>query len=196
MALLLDPAVRAALGAAIEGLRPTVRGVAWVTPENLHLTLKFLGGVEPARLDAVLAALGPAAAGVAPFDAAVRGLGAFPTASRPRVIWAGVVEGAGAMGELAARVDLALAALGFPREARPFTAHVTLGRVRVPRREPALAGALQAAAGRDFGRVRVARVSLMRSDLSPHGARYTELGGAALGPVSDSADIDGIPGPS
>jgi len=188
--------VRAALGAAVEGLRPATRGIAWVAIENLHLTLKFLGGVEAARLGDVLAALRQAAAGAVPFELAIRGLGAFPSVTRPRVIWAGVVEGAGAMGELAARVDLALAALGFPREARPFTAHVTLGRVRVPRREPALAGALQAAAGRDFGRVRVARVSLMRSELSPQGARYTELGSAALGHVSDSPDIDGIPGPS
>lgn len=196
MALLLDPAVRAALGAAIEGLRPAARGVAWVAPDNLHLTLKFLGGVDADRLGDVLAALAPAAAGVAPFDAVVRGLGAFPTAPRPRVIWAAVVEGAEALAALAARVDGALAALGFPRATRPFAPHVTLGRVRVPRREPALAAALAAGAARDFGRVRLARVSLMRSELSPRGSRYTELGSAPLGAVSDSPDIDGTAGPS
>jgi 2'-5' RNA ligase len=91
-----------------------------------------------------------------------------------------VGPGAAGLAELAARVDAALARLGFPREPRPFSPHVTLGRVRVPRRDQALAAALGAAAGRDFGAWRIDRVSLMRSDLSPRGARYTELAGVAL----------------
>jgi 2'-5' RNA ligase len=110
------------------------------------------------------------------------GLGAFPTPTRPRVIWAGTAP-APAFVALAEGVDRALAALGFPPETRGFTAHVTLGRVRVPRHEPALADALEAAAARPFGTLPVARVSLMRSELSPRGARYTELAGWALSPA-------------
>jgi 2'-5' RNA ligase len=117
---------------------------------------------------------------VAAFEAAVRGLGAFPTPTRPRVIWAGVSEGADTMVELAGRVDTALAVLGFPPEARPFSPHVTLGRVRVPRRDPALAEALAGGEGREFGRVRVGRVALMQSRLSPKGSEYTELAGVPL----------------
>jgi len=190
VALLLDDPVRAKLGAAIERLRPAARGVAWVPPENLHLTLKFLGAVPPARLADVLAALAPAAGGVEPFEAILRGVGAFPTATRPRVIWAGVVGGEKALVALATRVDAALAPLAFAREARPFVPHVTLGRVRVPRRDAALTRALTAEADRDFGRLRLARVSLMRSDLWSRGHRYTELGGVALGAASVSRDID------
>lgn len=104
----------------------------------------------------------------------VRGLGAFPTPRRARVLWAATAD-APAFVALAAAVDRALVALGFPAEARRFTPHVTLGRVREPRPDPALASALTAAATRPFGTLRVARVSLMRSDLSPRGARYTEL---------------------
>jgi 2'-5' RNA ligase len=76
-------------------------------------------------------------------------------------------------------VDGALASLGFPPETRVFSAHVTLGRVRAPRANPRLAEAL--ASGEVFGRQRVDRLVLMRSDLSPRGARYTELDGAPLG---------------
>jgi 2'-5' RNA ligase len=156
------------------------RHVAWVAPGKLHLTLKFLGNVDQARVEEIVAALRGAAAGVAAFEAAVRGLGAFPTPTRPRVIWAGVSEGADTMVELAGRVDTALAILGFPREARPFSPHVTLGRVRVPRRDPALAEALAGGEGREFGRVRVGRVALMQSRLSPKGSEYTELAGVPL----------------
>jgi len=175
--------VRARLAAAVDELRraAAAHGVGWVRPENLHLTLKFLGPVDEPRLVDVRAALAGAAALAAPFELAVAGLGAFPTPARPRVVWAGVDRGGAALAALAGAVEDALAPLGVPREARAFSAHVTLGRVRQPRGDPALAAALAAAAGRGFGVLRVARLSLMRSDLSPNGARYTEIDGWALG---------------
>lgn len=180
MAVLLPEGVRAALAREIERLRLVARGVAWVAPENLHVTLKFLGEVDEARLPSLREALAGAAAPVPPFDLAVRGLGAFPSVGRPRVIWAGLGEGADAAAELARRVDEALASLGFPREDRPFAGHVTLGRVREPRRHPALTAAIEAGGGRDFGLVRVDAAALMQSRLSPHGARYTRLESAPL----------------
>jgi 2'-5' RNA ligase len=149
-------------------------------PDNVHLTVKFLGGVDETRLADVTAALTRAARGASPFDLAVRGVGAFPSATRPRVLWAGVTEGAAALAGLAADVDTALAALGFPREERAFSPHVTFGRMREPRRQPALASALAAAAALDFGRIHVTKLSLMRSDLSPRGARYSELAAIQL----------------
>lgn len=127
-------------------------------------------------MDALRGALaGPA------FELELRGLGAFPTRGRPRVLWVGAGQGAAAATALAARVDAALAPLGFPPEPRPFTSHVTLGRVRAPRPNPALAEALAAAADRAFGQARVAAVALMRSQPSPAGSRYTELAALPLG---------------
>lgn len=181
MAILLDDAIRGKLGAAIDELKLTARDVAWVATGNLHLTVKFLGEVAEDRIETVAGALTGAVVGVDAFDARVEGLGAFPSATRPRVVWAGVTVGAGTMANLAGRVDEALTALGFAREGRPFSPHVTLGRVRQPGRIPALTEALRDAAGRGFGRLRVARVTLMRSELSPRGARYTELAAASLG---------------
>jgi 2'-5' RNA ligase len=175
--VLLPDAVRQRLASEIERLRPHATDVAWVAPANLHVTLKFLGQVDEARVPVLVDALRAAAAGHRALDVAVRGLGAFPTPSRPRVLWAGLADAAG-LAPLADAVDAACGALGFPRETRPFAAHVTLGRVREPRRQPQLAEAL--ARDTEFGRLRVARVSLMRSELSPRGARYTELAGLSL----------------
>ncbi len=152
-----------------------------MAPENFHLTVKFLGAVDGARVPDIAGALAEAAAGVTPFGLTLRGLGAFPSAARPRVIWAGTADGAADLAALAGHVERALAALGFPAEERPFSAHVTLGRVRTPRRNPRLAQALAAAADVELVSVPVARVSLMRSELSPRGARYSELAGHPLG---------------
>ena len=142
--------------------------------DNYHLTLKFLGSVDEARLAEIAAAIGGAVTAVEPFDIAVRGLGAFPTVDRARVLWAGVSAGASPLAALADAVEGRLAALGFAREARAFSAHVTLGRVREARRNPTLAEALTRAAHVELGSARVDHVRLMQSRLSPQGARYEE----------------------
>jgi RNA 2',3'-cyclic 3'-phosphodiesterase len=180
VAVLLPDDLRSRLGLEIDGLRRHAPGIAWVAAENLHITLKFLGGVDEARVAEIGGALRGAAT-IPAFDVSVQGLGAFPTLARPRVVWAGTAAAPGFV-RLAEGVDRALVALGFPAEARGFTPHVTLGRVREPRRNLPLAGALGAGATRAFGTLRVARVSLMRSELSPLGARYNELAGIALPP--------------
>ena len=169
--------MRERLAEEVERLRRVAGDVAWVTPANFHLTLKFLGRVETSRLPAVTAALAEAVAACPPFDLGLRDLGAFPSRTRPRVLWVGIDEGAEAAGRLASRVDEALAGLGFERETRPFSAHITLGRVREPRRNARLAAALSGGA---YGRQRTGHLSLMRSDLSPRGVRYTELAAVPL----------------
>jgi 2'-5' RNA ligase len=173
--VLLGDDVRARLGEEIARLRGLSRNVVWTVPENLHVTLKFLGPIEidqRARVAASLARVAPAVPG---FAITLRGLGAFPSLTRPRVIWGGVDDGAHALTGLAGAVERALVPLGFAAEERGFAPHVTLGRVRQPRRDPTLAEALALAATRDFGAVRVDRIALMRSDLSPKGARHGEL---------------------
>jgi 2'-5' RNA ligase len=161
-------------------MRRVAGGVGWVATDNLHVTVKFLGQVPLSRLGEIADAVARAVSGAQGFDLAIQGLGAFPTASRPRVVWAGLGDGAEPLRALAARVEDALAALGFEREARAFSPHVTLGRVREPRRDPRLEAAILAGAAEPFGTVRVERVCVMRSELSPRGARYSELSAATM----------------
>ncbi len=188
LALLLSEDTRAAVGAEIERLRPFSRAVAWVPPPNLHFTLKFLGEQSETRLREVMEALADARVDAAPFALALHGLGAFPGMQRPRILWVGVAEGALAARALQAAVERALDHRGFARESRPWHPHLTIGRVFDEgrwRREagPPLRGAVAEAARRSFGTVPVTRIVLMRSDLSPRGARYSELDSIELGPA-------------
>ncbi len=114
----------------IEELARTPADVKWVQADNLHLTLKFLGDVETNSLHEVCAAVQRAADETAPFALEIRGAGAFPNLQRPRTVWLGVGEGAEAMTELAQRIESALQGLGYPREARRFSPHLTIGRAR------------------------------------------------------------------
>jgi 2'-5' RNA ligase len=171
-------------------LRAAVPRASWVRQGNFHLTLRFLGDVEGDRVREIGDALAAAAAAVNAFDLALRGLGAFPTAAQPRIVWVGA--SGDNLGALAAAVDGALERIGIPREARAFSGHVTLGRLRAergagpgrrggPEGLPALARALGQGAAADVGRTRVSHIALMQSQLSPRGALYTELRAAPLG---------------
>jgi len=186
VAILLDETVRAAVAAVAERLRPLGGSVAWVPAANLHLTLQFLGEQPEERLAAAEAALDAAAARSAPIETALHGIGAFPGLEQPRILWVGLAQGAPEVRALQARVAEALAREGFPREERPWHPHLTIGRVHDDRRwrreaGPALRQALAQAAATRFGTLRISEVALMRSDLSPRGARYTLRRAAVLG---------------
>jgi len=185
VALCLDEVTRAAVAAQIERLRPLSRAVAWVPPQNLHLTLKFLGAQSDARLAEAVRALEEAATLRAPFALGLHGLGAFPGMECPRILWVGVAEGALDARALQSAVEGMFESRGFSRESRPWHSHLTIGRVFDPRRwrrdaTPALREAIARAAATSFGIVPVTRVVLMRSDLSPSGARYSELRSVSL----------------
>jgi 2'-5' RNA ligase len=178
VAIDVEPAVRAALGALQAELAAVRADVRWVRPDGLHVTLKFLGAVAPDRLDAVRAGLALALAGQPALRVRVGGLGAFPSWRRPRVVW--VALAGDGLSALAARVEAALSALGFPAESRPFTPHLTLGRVNSPRGWPALEALLKAHLQDNFGGSRVDAVTLYRSTLQAGGAVYTPLWTIAL----------------
>jgi 2'-5' RNA ligase len=186
VAVVLDEGVRSAVAAAIERFRPLGSAVAWVPPRNLHVTLHFLGDQSEERLAEAEAALVDAAAGSAPLDVTFHGIGAFPGLERPRILWVGLAHGALEVRQLQARVTDALAGRGFGKEERAWHPHLTIGRVHDERRwrretGPPLRSALAQAATTTFGTQRVAEVALMRSELSPAGARYTLRRALSLG---------------
>jgi 2'-5' RNA ligase len=165
----------ARLTAVQDALRGAEADVGWTAPAGLHLTLKFLGDVAESRIPGLTEALAAVAGRQAPFTIRVAGVGVFPNPRHPRIIWAGVTDGADALRALASDVEAAMTAAGVPPEERPFRAHLTLGRVRAPHGLQRLMPLLDRYAAEDFGAQPVASVTFMRSELSPHGARYTVL---------------------
>ena len=168
--------VSAAVAARIAALRDEFGGgaVRWTPAENLHLTLKFLGDVDEARVGSMRAALRDVLSGISGFCARVKGLGVFPDARRPRVLWAGLA--AADLARTAGSVERALEPLGVEREKARFRPHVTIGRWRRP--EPGGAGLREDLArwrDREFGEFRIDAVTLFRSTLRPAGAVYDAL---------------------
>jgi 2'-5' RNA ligase len=175
LALDISEPVRAKLGEAIRFLKPESFKVKWVDPQLMHLTLKFFGELPEEMLAPVDAALSPLARGTAPFDLRVSGLGSFGPRDRLRVLWCGIAEGAESASALQDSIEQALHPLGLPREERPFSPHLTLGRLREPSREPQLVRALEAQRDYDAGVTRADRLVLYRSTLTPQGPIYEAL---------------------
>lgn len=113
-----------------ENLKSRGWNVRWVRPDNIHLTIKFLGNIETARVEPICCALSELCRLEAPLNLSLKGVGVFPGLKRPRVVWAGIGEGRDRLIALQRRVEDRLAAGGIKREARPFRAHLTLGRFR------------------------------------------------------------------
>ncbi len=180
VAVHLPQEIRNGLAAVQDRLRRAQADVSWVKAANLHITLKFLGETEPKRLERIGPVLAEAARGAAPFSLTVAGVGTFG-GRVPRVVWAGVTEGASLLGGLAGVVDNGLARLGFPKERRSFAAHFTLGRVRSSRNADSLLAAIRDEPTAALGTVRVEEFVLMQSQLDPGGSIYTILERFPLG---------------
>jgi 2'-5' RNA ligase len=154
--------------------KPLVR---WVDPQNVHLTLKFLGDVSPANLERLAEGLKVEAAAHQPFSMSVGEIGAFPTPRRARVIWIGL-EAPAALAALQHGVEAIAARLGYTAEKRPFSPHLTIGRVGQNLSvadQQRLRAALEAASVGALGEVHVEALHIFKSDLRPTGSVYTCL---------------------
>jgi RNA 2',3'-cyclic 3'-phosphodiesterase len=163
--------------------RTSAGTVRWVDPAGIHLTLKFLGEVSSSQAEDVWRLLEPVAAGQPAFEVRVRGLGCFPNLRSPRVVWVGVEQDEATLTGLQMGVESASEKLGFAREGRSFTPHLTLGRTsRDARREgiDSLQRAIQELGEAECGAMRVDQVHLFRSELKPSGAVYSVLATARL----------------
>jgi len=163
-----------ALEELLRELQSASEGLKTVRPEQLHLTLKFLGETEEGLVPDIVRVMREACEGVAPFPIRLRGTGAFPSLSRMHVIWV-ALEGGEPLGEIARRLDEGMEPLGYAREARPWTAHVTLARVKGGKGLEPVRALLDARREEAFGEAVVEEVRLKRSVLTPQGPQYSTV---------------------
>jgi len=173
IAIDLPEPVHAALGEAQEEFRRACRDARWTRPEGIHLTVKFLGEISDAQTKQVVDSLGQIGP-FNPFSVEVKGFGFFPHAQRPRVFWAGVMAPP-ALAELVAQVESRMEKVGFAREDRAFSPHLTLARFQVPRPQPALEAAIAGRATTSLGKFEPSEFFLFESKLLPQGAQYRKV---------------------
>jgi 2'-5' RNA ligase len=167
VALEIAEEMRARIASLQDELRGRAPDVRWTRPEGIHLTLRFLGSTTLAQIERLKPMLAAAAGECPPADVGLAGLGTFPPRGAPRVLWLGLSMPDSFLA-LQAACERAAAALGFPREERPFRPHLTLGRWRDRARRPELPAM-------DLGTTRVETLIHYRSKPGAGGSVYTPL---------------------
>ena len=182
VAIDLPDAVKAQLSEVQSRLRGAAgqagRAARWVAPEGMHLTLAFLGNVDAKRIDAIDAALSRPVGAAVPFTLRTARLGAFPNLHRPHYLWVGLAGDLPRLDALQDQVASALEGVGFPRERRRFTPHITLARIPESARPDEIdtfARLLQRSPAPEAAEIPVHEVVLFRSELRPTGSEYRRL---------------------
>jgi RNA 2',3'-cyclic 3'-phosphodiesterase len=155
-----------------------LRGVSPVRGENLHYTLRFLGDVSDETKNLLLSILEKAHIDERPFPLHIQGTGAFPNASRPRVVWAGCAKQDEApMLELARHVDDFTKEIGLGERDKPFVPHLTLARIKNPggRGLEAAKAILHVERETHYATMTAKALHLVESTLTPEGPRYEDL---------------------
>jgi RNA 2',3'-cyclic 3'-phosphodiesterase len=163
--------------------------ISWVQPGSIHLTIKFLGDIEEQLITPLRNTVAEAVRGLRPFVVPVERLGAFPRPQAPRVFWVGPSEEwerseeAQRLAAIQQSIEQACERLGFPREAKSFTPHLTLARIKEGERHAgnaiARSGVMDCAAR--LGSLAIDSVVLMKSDLRPTGSIYTKIWEVRMG---------------
>ncbi len=170
----LDDKCSEAVARLVGALKTCAADVKWVAADKLHYTLKFLGetDLEPEKIAKALKTVR-----TGKFELELRGLGCFPNSKAPRVVYVGTGAGGESLKLLAEAVETSLEPLGFEREKRGFTSHLTIGRVKIPGKvNLKLAEKMNGQEGAIFGKFSVDRFFLMQSDLRSGGPVYSKMG--------------------
>jgi 2'-5' RNA ligase len=172
----LPAEVRHVIARYIDSLRSKFPGirVGWEKEEKLHITIKFLGNKDESQLIDLKQALEDVAAQHGEFSVLISGTGVFPSLRRPGVLWLGVSEGRESVVSLAESVESACEAVGILHDKRPFSPHLTIGRIREPQKACQLAAAH---IGSDFAPIsfEVRRITFYLSRLHPSGSVYETI---------------------
>jgi len=183
-AIELSGAVRTSIQKHIDHLRTAVpeSQASWSRIENIHLTIKFFGNIVQDRIPLIATTASRTASAFHPFQISISKAGAFPGVGQPRVVWIGVDDRTGRLAELQQRFELESSTNGFEKDARSFSPHLTIARIRKPAGARALAEANRQL-GFEAESLLVEELVVFRSELSSKGSKYTVLSRHRLGNV-------------
>ena len=175
IAIDLPESVKSFLSDVQETLKSYGFRVKWVRPQNIHLTLKFLGDTATAHTDKISEAMALATRNFPIVPLKAKGIGVFPNARRPRVIWAGLNGQLETLANLQQTLDAHLADLGFARDTRAFKSHLTLGRVKGKIASDRMKAAIDKLKELESESFEASQIILFKSELRPTGAVYTKV---------------------
>jgi 2'-5' RNA ligase len=175
IAIALPTSVKEGLEDLIKELKSFFPKLKWIKSSNIHLTLKFLGNIKEEQIPFIKNIMSEVAQRVSPFTLQGFALGVFPSLNHPRVIWTGLQGGLDSLKTLGVSLEEGLAQIGFAKENRPFSPHLTLGRIKTTINTKSLSQIIEKYATFRTTSFIAEKIVLFKSELHPQGTRYTVL---------------------
>lgn len=175
IAITLPRHIVATLGDVQADLKQFGLKVKWTRPEKIHLTLKFLGDVNEKDIQTVVTIVDRSTTGIEAIRLRARGVGVFPSVKRARVLWTGITGQTDLLGKLQENIDAGLSEIGFLREKRRFTGHLTVGRLKGTHHPDKLIDIIKKFKDMESDLFTADTVHVIKSDLTPSGPIYTKL---------------------
>ena len=144
-----------------------------VKPENIHITMKFLGNISFKLIKKISHELKEIEFNS--FSVELNGIGVFPNTNHPRIIWIGIENGSAELAKIFNQIESISQKLGFKREFREFSPHLTIARVKSNKNKEQLINFTKNKASINFGTARINSLKLKKSDLTPSGPIYTTI---------------------
>jgi len=155
-------------------IKETGGNVKLVEPENVHITLKFLGDTNESRIDEIDKIMKDSVKGIDPFNIKLKGAGVFPNQNYIKVIWIGIKQDE-PIGIIVRKIDEQLSKIGFKKEKREFSSHLTIARVKSAKGKDGILRVIEKYRDIHFIDLRVDSIRLKKSDLTPKGPIYTTI---------------------
>ncbi|MEK7309435.1 MAG: RNA 2',3'-cyclic phosphodiesterase [Planctomycetota bacterium] len=174
IAITLDKVIREKLTAVQSALQSLQPDMKLVEPDNIHLTLRFLGEVAEEQLSQLTQAIS-VVENYSAFELDLKGIGAFPVERHPKVVWVRGADSSNTLEKIYGALEKELLNSDFQLDDHKFSAHITLGRNKLPKYNDEFRNLMNKYAGEGFGRQAVKKVSLLRSTLTPAGPIYTNI---------------------
>lgn len=157
-----------------QDIKNTGANVKLVEPENIHLTLKFLGDTDELLIDRIGEIIIDSVKEIESFEIQLKGAGVFPNERYIKVIWIGIEKGEN-IAKIAGNIDEKISVLGFQKEKRKFSAHLTIARVKNVKNKEKLIQTIEKYRDIEFANIKINSIKLKKSDLTPKGPIYTTL---------------------
>lgn len=174
IAIDISEGIRQSIADVIGKCNQKSKGIKWVAVENIHITLKFLGEVNEGLMPDIQKRLAPVCAARNIFGVNIKGAGAFPNFKYPNVLWIGIDESE-KLKRLYEDMEDVLSELGFEKENRKFSPHLTIGRIKDRKGIESVIKEIYTFKDAFFGSIDVNEILLMRSILKPEGAEYSKI---------------------
>lgn len=152
--------------------------IKWGELEKVHMTLAFLGSIKEDKLESIKTACKKAVKGIKPFIISFKGLGCFSNWDYPKIIWLGLKGDLKSLANLQKQLKDNLKKAGFKIDSRPFSPHITIGRVKKARVKQRKEIGRQLKKFRILNlksEVKVDRLVIYKSKCLPSGSIYNKL---------------------